>query len=356
MSPVPMKPFFFLLTLFLLSACNSSDEEVRGEHESSATVEMHPSRISRENKNFVRNQLATLQTSHILEAAATELQMKPEALKKSLEISQVRENGFIKITAHHDDKTMPKLMVTTLLDSYRKFRKDQEKKWSTDQLSALARSIKEQEKIVLNTSKDNATWAYGIPYFDSGDLQKTEEQMIQSAKDKLAQFEKQAALTKKQIGKLEKLDDEQLILYAAGLDLPGNEVAIYYEQYKEATGNRQRLLDSGLGRTHPDIVREEEKMRTTLDKAKEECRTILKNLKIKLKLVEAQIPKMGQMLEDRGSENESLKSRQLTYRRAREEHEDAKLLLRELEARKERVRSFFESTESFFTIRDWEHQ
>ncbi|MEN8679367.1 MAG: hypothetical protein ABF391_04875, partial [Akkermansiaceae bacterium] len=284
------------------------------------------------------------------------LQMKPEALKKSLEISQVRENGFIKITAHHDDKTMPKLMVTTLLDSYRKFRKDQEKKWSTDQLSALARSIKEQEKIVLNTSKDNATWAYGIPYFDSGDLQKTEEQMIQSAKDKLAQFEKQAALTKKQIGKLEKLDDEQLILYAAGLELPGNEVAIYYEQYKEATGNRQRLLDRGLGRTHPDIEREEERMRTTLDKAKEECRTILKNLKIKLKLVEAQIPKMGQMLEDRGSENESLESRQLTYRRAREEHEDAKLLLRELEARKERVRSFFESTESFFTIRDWEHQ
>lgn len=175
----------FLGLLLLLQSCDSSNEEARGEFESSATVEMHPSAIPAESKSkhFVRNQLAILQSSHILEATARELYLEPEALKKSLEISQVRENDCIKITAHHDDETLPKLMVTTLLESYSRFRKKQETKFATARLAVLVEEIGKQENEVRKAQKKIPIRAIGIPYFDSGSLQKTEEEMLKSAKE-----------------------------------------------------------------------------------------------------------------------------------------------------------------------------
>lgn len=350
-----MKPYLFLLTLFLLTACDSSDDETRGKFESSATIEMHPSATSAENKHFVRNQLATLQTSHILEATAKELQMEPEALEKSLEISQLRENDFIKITAHHDDETLPKLIVTTLLDRYSQFRKNQERDSAKHSLAVLSEEIAKQEEEVLNARRNIAGQAYAIPYFDSPSLQKTDEEMLKSAKEKLALFEEQASETRTQIQQLESLEGEELLLYASSLDLPQNEVTHHLDQHKDAVGDRQRLIDGGLDLTHPDVAAFDEKMSKSLHKAGEECRTLLAILKTKKELVDRQVEKMKDMLADRGTENQNLNLRQQSYQRAKDEYEDVRMILRALKVRQKQARAFFEGPETLFTIHEWEH-
>jgi uncharacterized protein involved in exopolysaccharide biosynthesis len=353
-----MKTLYFLLPLFFLFACDSSDDEARGKFESIATVEMHSSALSTENKHFVRNQLATLQTNHILEATAKELDMEPEALKKSLEISQIRMSDFIKITAHHDDEILPKLIVTTLLENYSRFRKDQETKSTKDTVTILNQEIAKQETELQNSKRDLASriQSYGIPYFDSSTSQETEEKFGKNANERLAHFQKQGAEIKKQIRQLDSLEEEDLILYAAGLDLPQNQVAVYFVQYKESSADRQRLLDRGLGQTHPDVVALDEKMRTSLEKAKMECLSLLAVLKTKQELIDRQIEKRGHLLEDDGERTESLSLRQQNYKRAKERYEDSRLILKHLKIRKEQERAFLRRPEVFFTIHEWEHK
>ncbi|MDB2673415.1 hypothetical protein N9Y81_00525 [Akkermansiaceae bacterium] len=353
-----MKTLYFLLPLFFLFACDSSDDEARGKFESIATVEMHSSALSTENKHFVRNQLATLQTNHILEATAKELDMEPEALKKSLEISQIRMSDFIKITAHHDDEILPKLIVTTLLENYSRVRKDQETKSTKDTVTILNQEIAKQETELQNSKRDLASriQSYGIPYFDSSTSQETEEKFGKNANERLAHFQKQGAEIKKQIRQLDSLEEEDLILYAAGLDLPQNQVAVYFVQYKESSADRQRLLDRGLGQTHPDVVALDEKMRTSLEKAKMECLSLLAVLKTKQELIDRQIEKRGHLLEDDGERTESLSLRQQNYKRAKERYEDSRLILKHLKIRKEQARAFLRRPEVFFTIHEWEHK
>ena len=64
--------------------------------------------------------------------------------------------------------------------------------------------------------------------------------MFQSARAKLANFETQADQIKIQIDKLVQLTSEELISYAAGLDLPQNQVTAYANQNRQAV---DRMLD-----------------------------------------------------------------------------------------------------------------
>lgn len=58
---------------------------------------------------------------------------------------------------------------------------------------------------------------------------------------------------KNQISELLKYDGEQLMVYAAGLDLPDNVIKEIYPQYLEANRELAALKLGGLGNVHPTV-------------------------------------------------------------------------------------------------------
>ena len=100
-------------------------------------------------------------------------------------------------------------------------------------------------------------------------------------KDMLRRSEAKAkadALLEGQINHLLSLQDDQLMLYASGLDLPDNPVKALYPKYLEAKRNLVGLKVQGLGDVHPTVkaaTGELDEMRTKLDEGVTRLRTDL---------------------------------------------------------------------------------
>ena len=175
---------------------------------------------------------------------------------------------------------------------------------------------------------------YGIPYFDGGSagnrLGLSEQAMFQSARAKLANFETQADQIKIQIDKLVQLTSEELISYAAGLDLPQNQVTAYANQNRVAVDRMLDLSAQGLGQKHPDMVTMKQRAKGAMEKAHEEVVSLKEVLKTKLDLVEKQVLKMREMVDDRKEDAISLSLKQTNYTQAKEQYEQARGMLREM--------------------------
>jgi hypothetical protein len=94
-----------------------------------------------------------------------------------------------------------------------------------------------------------------------------------------------------QLGSLLKYDDAQLVVYAAGLELPDNSVQVIYPKYLEAKRKLEDLKkNGGLGEVHPTVKAQKEK----LDELKRELDVGLVNLResltAQLKLLEDRPP------------------------------------------------------------------
>ena len=85
-----------------------------------------------------------------------------------------------------------------------------------------------------------------------------------------------------QINSLLKYDNEQLIMYAAGLDLPENSIKVLYPQYLEAKRKLEDIHLKGLGEKHPTRVTQVEQTQAILHQLDEGVVNLRATLQAKL--------------------------------------------------------------------------
>ena len=85
-----------------------------------------------------------------------------------------------------------------------------------------------------------------------------------------------------QINSLLKYDNEQLIMYAAGLDLPENSIKVLYPQYLEAKRKLEDIHPKGLGEKHPTRVTQVEQTQAILHQLDEGVVNLRVTLQAKL--------------------------------------------------------------------------
>lgn len=352
-----MQLFLLLLVaLFLFPSCESSNEEARGDHEATATIEIHPSPLFTENERFTGNQVAILSTGTLQDAVAEELGIEVGDLAQLFEIVQVKDTDFIKITAYHDDEDLPKRMVECLLNIYRDFRKEREAHLASEQLEVLGHTVAKQEALVQQKRVELPVRAVGIPKVEGDQLDRLaarEEKMLEGAKAKLAEFEKARDQLLIDLEELTKLDGEQRLVYGAALDLPQNPVALSLSKSQTLLERRDELIAAGLAAAHPDVLLLAERAASAMAEAKKEVKTLFAVLQTKQELVTRQIDRMKEMLEDYWAQSERMNLLQRDYEIAREEHEDAREILRGLRLQKEKMVSAQATPETCFTIHGW---
>jgi uncharacterized protein involved in exopolysaccharide biosynthesis len=158
--------------------------------------------------------------------------------------------------------------------------------------------------------------------------------------------------TKIQIKHLDALKGNDLVLYAAGLNLPENQVTDYHFQYKEALAEKRTLSGEGLNPDDDKLVAIEQQIKQLEEFMQEEVTSLKTNLQTKLELLTRQIKRMENMLEDRDKPNLDHSNQKPVYLRAKEAYEQSRTMLREMKIKQQETRALLELSRDPVTLHE----
>lgn len=157
-------------------------------------------------------------------------------------------------------------------------------------LNELKSAIQNQEDKVEERRKVLSTIARtkGIIYrgddsfFNSSGVD--EDQGAKSALQTFHDLEQEKMQLESQISSLKKFDDDQLMNYAGGIDLPDNSVRELYPQYQEAKREAERMKSEGYGDSHPALRQKQEETKAMKRNLEEGVVNLRETMKARLDL------------------------------------------------------------------------
>lgn len=138
--------------------------------------------------------------------------------------------------------------------------------------------------------------------------------------------------------KLAALRDDQLILFAAGLDLPESKITDDYLRYQKARTKKLALFDKGHQPTDWEVLAINQQIKQWDDKIHQELSELKTSLITKLALINRQVERMEKMLKEKENGSIDLSLRQSQYNQAKEQDEQTREMLREMKIRQQEAR------------------
>jgi polysaccharide biosynthesis transport protein len=209
----------------------------------------------------------------------------PPMLKKSLNIQSMRGTDLVSIRVRSTSKVDAKDIAEEVAKSYKAYRAELEVRDSEKFQVELNKAVRDQEDKVEERRKVLSTIVRnkGIIYRESDLLSKPpgvdEHHDGKSALQAYHGLEQEKMQLESQLSSLLKYEDDQLMVYASGLDLPENAIKKLYPLYLEAKRELEATKTKGLDKQHPTVlakVEEIEKMKTQLDEGVVNLRAMLK--------------------------------------------------------------------------------
>jgi len=256
-------------------------------------------------------------------------------LKGIVETENIIGTDLIEITVRHTNPNDARDVAAEIADAYIERRNGTEMGRAERALTALDTELRDQEDLVEDKRKvlDTIVQAVGIPYVEGsrmGSIGESEQAIYLTAERQLYESEQEKQQLEIQIKTLLKLESDEMMKYAAGLNLPNNGVTLLFTQFQEAGRELESMKASGLGAKHPDMQMRAiriEKLMIDLEKAVASLRVILQT---QLDLVEARLGEMRQVVGSRKDEavDKALESHE--YLDAKREYEQAQDLLQKM--------------------------
>ena len=181
-------------------------------------------------------------------------------LKGIVNTQNIRGTDLISIRVRHTNKVDARDVAEEVARSYRQYRAELESRDAENALQELNKAVRNQEDKVEERRKVLSTIVRtkGIIYkgTDSfyGQTGVDEDQGARTALEAFNMLEQEKRKLESQISSLLKYDSDQLMVYAAGLDLPDNIIRNLYPQYLEGKRQLDGLRINGLGAKHPTVL------------------------------------------------------------------------------------------------------
>jgi len=205
-------------------------------------------------------------------------------LKGIVNTQNIRGTDLISIRVRHTNKEDAKDVTAEVARAYKAYRSEIESRDADKALYELNKAVRDQEDKVEERRKVLATIVRtkGIIYKgqDSfyGQSGVDEDQGARNALETYNKLEQDKMQLESQINSLLKYNSDQLMVYAAGLDLPDNIIRNLYPQYLDAKRHLEGLKINGLGDRHPTVLVEKDQinaMKHQLDEGVVNLRAIL---------------------------------------------------------------------------------
>jgi capsular exopolysaccharide synthesis family protein len=181
-------------------------------------------------------------------------------LKGIVNTQNIRGTDLISIRVRHTNKVDARDVAEEVARAYRQYRAEMETRDADNALQELNKAVRNQEDKVEERRKVLATIVRtkGIIYkgTDSfyGQTGVDEDQGARTALEAFNELEQEKRKLESQISSLLKYDSDQLMVYAAGLELPDNIIRNLYPLYLESKRQLDGLRINGLGAKHPTVL------------------------------------------------------------------------------------------------------
>jgi uncharacterized protein involved in exopolysaccharide biosynthesis len=234
-----------------------------------------------------------------------------ERLAENVETQKLKGDGMLEIIAKDRDAELSKEIAKTVTQAYRDQRAELENEWATREFKALGQALREAEDRVEEKRKvlNSIVETKAIPYLSresvfGGSSFGCEEEVARSASMSYDNLNCEKVQMESQIETLDNYSDEQLIEFAAGLNLPENTVNRIKPEYDRGRTELIALKANGLGDRHPRVVAQKEIIedyRKQLDEGVAKLREVLR---AQLELTKVRLARMAALRE--GRENPEL--------------------------------------------------
>ena len=254
-------------------------------YESEATIEVKPkatglspfngelaqtSGANRMTPQFFGTEFEKIKSSNSLSKVVEKLELENKwgvekevairILKGIVNTQNIRGTDLISIRVRHTNKEDARDVTAEVARSYVAYRTQIESRDADKGLYELKKAVRDQEDKVEERRKVLATIVRtkGIIYKgqDSfyGQSGIDEDQEARTAMEAYNQLQQEKMQLGSQINSLLKYDSDQLMVYAAGLDLPDNVIKNLYPQYLDGVRQLRTIKTSGLGERHPAVL------------------------------------------------------------------------------------------------------
>jgi succinoglycan biosynthesis transport protein ExoP len=207
-----------------------------------------------------------------------------EQLKSYITTQNIRGTDLISIRVRHANREDARDIAAEVARSYRDYRREIEGRDSDRALTELKKAVRDQEDKVEERRKTLSS-VFGRGGVDDDDA-------ARSAAEAYTKLEQEKIELGSQIQSLLKYTSDQLMVYAAGLNLPDNIVKTLYPQYLEVKRDLDASRTQGLGDRHPavlELVQRVENMKRDLNEGVISLRA---TLQAQLELAEARLAKV----------------------------------------------------------------
>ena len=198
----------------------------------------------------------------------------PPILKNSLLIRSIRGTDLVSIQVRHTSKVDAKNIAEEVAKCYKNHRSELQARDSEKFLIELNKAVRDQEDKVEERRKVLATIVRtkGLIYRESDSFAKQsgvdEHLDAKSALQGYHSLEQEQIQLESQIVSLLKYENDQLMVYASGIDLPENIIRKLYPLYHQAERELEASRTKGLDDLHPTVlakIDQIEKMKKQLD-------------------------------------------------------------------------------------------
>lgn len=218
-----------------------------------------------------------------------------QKLSENIHTKNIRGTDLIEIRVHATSPEDAQAITEKLTAAYTERRTELESQRTEQAIAELRDAVQKQEAVVEDKRKTLTT------IIRSQELIYRYGGATNPAAEAYAELQEQKIMLESQIETLLKYDGDQLMTYAAGLQLPENIIRVLHPQYLQAKRNLDALKLGGLGVDHPNVKQQKEivdGMRRDLD---EGVIALRETLRAQLELATEQIVRLKENAEmDRG--------------------------------------------------------
>ena len=227
-----------------------------------------------------------------------------QILRGIVRTQNVRGTDLIQIRVRHQNREDARDVAAEIARAYSAYRSELEGRSANALLNELRKAVRDQEEKVEERRKTLATIVRtkGIIYTGEDSFYRNQgiddDMGARTALSTFHQLEQEKVQLESQIESLLRYDSEQLMVYAAGLNLPDNIVKTLYPQYLELQLQLDSLKTSGLGDRHPTVVSHRERIEGLRRQLNEGVVSLRATLRAQLDLATDRLSRVETMKED----------------------------------------------------------
>ena len=262
-------------------------------------------------------------------------------LRGMLSLEEVRNTNLIQITAFSTDPGEAALVANTVAEVYMNQRISERQSLVANGLQQLEDEVRKKEKDVNDAYAEASRLrtANGIvdPNPDSLDNStRVEDSSVLANQAKVDEAQSQAATLRIRVEQLDQLKRGDLMRAAGSLSLGDTVIQQKLPEYQTLQAEKARLLNSGLGRNHPDVRAVQAQIDVLEKQLNEQIDSLHKSLAAQLKIAEDSLKAMQGNLSVTQDEQQAKKTASVQYIDAKYRYVQERKLL---EAAKSRLNS-----------------